>query len=439
MSVSSTGSTNKSGSSLDVAGIVKQLMEVESKPLAKLDTKISVSTVKISTLGQFNSQLSALKSALTDLQTPSNFSAWSANFSTPGVATAQLAPAAVAGSYQMEVSKLARPSIWNVSGFATEAAARSWYDDAAQSAVKSRAEATVFKAADGQFVLSLKANLTGVAAGSALDTAVNAAALPANHLASRYQASEDAAFKLNGVSFTRSTNTVTDALTGVTLNLSGTTAANNPINLTVAKAESSARPKLEAFAKAYNDLQTFYKAQTVASVDVATRGVLNSDFAVGSMMRQLLNGLMLPLKNAQGANLPASNNGTDLTALGLKLQDDGLLAVDDNLLSKATDLQSRLANGLRIGFEAASGKDLATRITDMLASGGMLQERIKNEQMVQKDLNTRKLALQDKLESVQARYTAQYAALDALLFQLNSTSDSLKSALDGLTSSQKNN
>jgi flagellar capping protein FliD len=46
--------------------------------------------------------------------------------------------------------------------------------------------------------------------------------------------------------------------------------------------------------------------------------------------------------------------------------------------------------------------------------------------------------LQDKLVSVQARYTAQYAALDAMLFQLNSTSDSLKSALDGLTASQKN-
>lgn len=437
MSVSSTGSTSKSGSSLDVAGIVKQLMEVESRPLTKLDTKISVSTVKISTLGQFNSQLSALKSALTDLQTPSNFSAWSANFSAPGVATAQLAPAAVAGSYQMEVSKLARPSIWNVSGFASEAAARAWFDDAAQSSVKSRAEATVFKAADGQFVLSLKAKLPGEAAGQALDSAINASALPDDHLASQYQASEDAVFKLNGVSFSRSSNTVTDALTGVTLNLTGTTAA--PINLTVAKAESSARPQLEAFAKAYNDLQNFFKAQTVASVDVATRGVLNSDFAVGSMMRQLLNGLMMPLVSARGTPLPASANGTDLTALGIRLQDNGLLMVDDNLLNKATDLQSRLANGVKIGFDAASGKDLASRISDMLASGGMLQERIKNEQMVQKDLNTRKLALQDKLASIQARYTAQYASLDALLFQLNSTSDSLKSALDGLTSSQKNN
>ena len=68
----------------------------------------------------------------------------------------------------------------------------------------------------------------------------------------------------------------------------------------------------------------------------------------------------------------------------------------------------------------------------------MTGERISNEQKVQKDLNARKTPLEDKLASVQARYTAQYAALDALLFKLNSTSDSLKSALDSLTASQQN-
>ena len=144
---------------------------------------------------------------------------------------------------------------------------------------------------------------------------------------------------------------------------------------------------------------------------------------------------MMPLTGAGGVALTGQ---TDLTALGLKLQDDGQLAVDDTLLGKASTLQSRLANGLTIGYDSASAKDLATRISDMLSAGGMLQERINNEQKAQKDLNARKTTLQDKLVSVQARYTAQYAALDAMLFQLNSTSDSLKSALDGLTASQKN-
>ena len=428
MAVSS--STSATGSSLDVAGIVSQLMEVESKPLTKLDSRISASTVKISKLGVFKVNLSTLQTALKDLQTPANFAAWSAKLSNDSVASAELATTAAAGSYQLDVGQLARPSIWNVSGFTTEAAALSWYNDAGQTALRSSADATVLQSTTGQYVLSLKAKNTGTAAGFSISNA----ALTAGLSASEYQTARDAQFNLNGVSFSRATNTVSDALTGVTLNLKAVT--TSPATLIVSQAESSARPKLDALVKAYNELQTFYKTETQSSADASTRGVLNSDFAVGSMMREILTGLMMPITGVSGTALSGQ---TDLSALGLKLQDNGKLAVDDSLLAKATTLQSRLASGLTIGFDAASGKDLSTRISEMFTIGGKLQERIDNEQKVQKDLNTRKTTLQDKLATIQARYTAQYAALDSLLFKLQSTSTSLKSALDGLTASQNNN
>ena len=428
MAVSS--STSATGSSLDVAGIVSQLMEVESKPLTKLDNRITSSTVKISTLGLFKGHLSTLKSALDDLQNPANFSAWSAKLSNDTVASAELTATANAGSYQLDVVQLARPSIWNVTGFSTEADALAWFNAADQTTLRASAEATVLKTANNQYVLSLKASNTGTAAGFA----VSNASLTAGLQATEYQTARDAQFNLNGVSFTRATNTVSDALTGVTLNLKATT--SNPVTLTVAQAESSAKPKLDALVKAYNDLQSFYKTQSQASADASTRGVLNSDFAVGSMMREILTGLMMPVTGVSGAALTGQ---TDLSALGIKLQDNGQLAVDTTLLSKATTLQSRLANGLTIGYDASSSKNLSTRITEMFSSGGVLQERIDNEQKVQADLSSRKTTLQDKLANIQARYTAQYAALDALLFKLQSTSTSLKSALDGLTASQKNN
>ena len=428
MAVSS--STSATGSSLDVAGIVSQLMEVESKPLTKLDNRITSSTVKISTLGVFKGHLSTFKAALDDLQNPANFSAWSVKLSNDTVASAELTATASAGSYQLDVVQLARPSIWNVSGFTTEADALSWYNAAGQTALRGSAEATVLKTANNQYVLSLKASITGTAAGFT----VSNASLTAGLQATEYQTARDAQFNLNGVSFTRATNTVSDALTGVTLNLN--TATTSPVTLTVAQAESSAKPKLDALVKAYNDLQSFYKTQSQASADASTRGVLNSDFAVGSMMREILTGLMMPMTGVSGAALTGQ---TDLSALGIKLQDNGQLAVDTTLLSKATTLQSRLANGLTIGYDASSSKNLSTRITEMFSSGGVLQERIDNEQKVQTNLSSRKTTLQDKLATIQARYTAQYAALDALLFKLQSTSTSLKSALDGLTASQKNN
>lgn len=405
-------------------------MEVESKPLTKLDNKITASTVKISALGVFKANLSTLNSSIDDLQTPSNFSAWTASFSNDAAASAELASNAVAGSYQFEVTELARPAIWNISGFTSETAATTWFN-VAPNALKNKVDATVLKGEDGRVVLSLKAKEAGLAAEtSAFSSFPDTGSLTVN----AYQSARDAEFNLNGVLFKRPGNTVTDALNGVTLNLKAVT--GSPITLTVAQASSSARPKLDALVKAYNDLQSYYKAQTQASTDASTRGVLNSDFAVGSMMREILSGLTMSITGISGAALTGQ---TDLSSLGLKLLDNGQLAVDDTLLAKATTLQSRLANGITIGYDATSGKDLSTRITEMFTSGGVLQERIDNEQKVQKDLSVRKTALQDKLANIQARYTAEYAALDALLFKLQSTSTSLKSALDGLTASQKNN
>ena len=426
---SSSSSTAKSGSTLDVAGIVNQLMQAESKPLNKLQEKITVSTTKISQLGMFKAQLSTFQTALNDLQTPSNFSAWAAKLSSPNFATADLTTSALAGSYQLDISRLARPSIWNVSGFTSEADALTWYNAASQSSIKLAASATVFASASGQYVLSLKANATGTAAGFS----VSGASLT-GVTATEYQTAQDAQFNLNGVGFTRASNTVSDALMGVMLNLTAVTVS--PVTLSISQAESTAKAKLETLAKSYNDLLTLYKQQTQASSDSSTRGILNSDFALSSLMRQLLTGLMQPITGTAGSALTGA---TDLTTLGLKISDTGTLVVDDKLLNAATTLQSRLAAGLKIGYDADQGNDLSTRITQMLTSGGVLQERIATEQKVQSDLNTRKTILQDKLLAVEARYTAQYSALDALLFKLNSTSDSLKSALDGLTASQKNN
>jgi flagellar hook-associated protein 2 len=430
---SSSSSTSRAGSTLDVAGIVSGLMGAENVPVNKLDARISKSTVKITALGQIKSQLSALKASLIDLQTPANFSKQAAKFSNTSVATAEITATSTSASYQMEVTSLAQPTIWNVSGFTTSADALTWYNDAAQAAVNTSADATVFLSNTGQYVLSLKSKTTGTDAAFSLTGNLVAAGITKT----QYQVAQNAAFKLNGVEFTRASNLVSDAITGITFNLTTTTALATPITLTVSNDPVSARPKLDALVKAYNDLYSLYKSQTASSMDVSARGILNSDFGVSSMMRQLVTGLMLPMTNITGGALTGQ---TDLSAMGLKLLDSGNLAVDDTLLAaNSGTLQTRLAAGIRIGYSSTTSSDLASQIGDMVLSGGVIQDRIASEQSTQSDLNKRKTALQEKLVGVQARYTAQYASLDALLFKLQGTSDSLKSALDGLTNSQKNN
>jgi flagellar hook-associated protein 2 len=412
-------------------------MEAENVPVTKLDAKIGNSTVKITALGQIKSQLSALKSSLVDLQTPANFSKQAAKFSNTSVATAEFTATATAASYQMEVTSLAQPTIWNVSGFSTSESALAWYNAAGQSSLRTNvtgADATVFQSTSGSYVLSLKSKTLGSNFSFNLSEADIAAGI--TKPATAYQTATNAAFKLNGVEFTRSSNTVSDAITGITLNLATTTTVGTPITLTVSTEAVSARPKLDALVKAYNDLYAYYKSQTASSIDSATRGVLNSDFGVSSMMRQLISGLMLPTTDSTGVALTGQ---TDLSAMGMKLLDNGTLAVDDTLLAAASStLQTRLAAGIRIGYSSTLSSDLSNQIGDMILSGGVIQDRIASETNTRTDLAKRKTTLQEKLVSVQARYTAQYAALDALLFKLQGTSDSLKSALDGLTNSQKN-
>ncbi len=413
-----------SGTSIDVTSVVSQLMEAEKKPLTALQTKKADAGLKISVLGEFKGLLSQVQDAVKALQTPQNFSATSASFSKPGVASATLNSLAQEASYRMSVTSLAKKNIWNVSGFATEQAAQAWYDHADQAAIKTSADRTILKNADGVFVLSLTAKSSGVSGGFAVPS-------PGGGLvAAEFQEPQDAEFTLNGVAFASSSNSVSDVLSGVTLNLEATTDA--PITFTVGQAALSAKPRLEALVTAYNNLWTYYKAATQSSVDPASRGVLNSDFALRSAMQDVTSSLGLTLTDSLGTALGGQN---DLSALGLELNQDGKLVLSDTLLSRATGLQTRLAQGLRIGYNG--GKDLVNRIDDMLIPGGTIFERLESEKDKQEDINDRVERLQEKLVSVEARYKAQYAALNALLYDLSNTSTALKSALDGLTASQR--
>lgn len=434
MATPPVNTSSVTNSKIDVASIVGQLMEVERRPLVKLDSKISTTDVKISTLGQFQAKLGAVRDALNGLQTATNFTAVEPTFSRTGVLTASTASTATAGIHSIEVTQLAQANIWKVEGFSSDTAARTWLNDAAQSTVRDAANATIIKVTDTSYALWLTAKAGGftptVAVGSGLT-------------ATEVQVTQSAAFKVNGFSYTRTSNTVSDVIEGVTLNLSATTVTgqdgngddiHNPVTLTLAPSALTAKPKIEALVTAFNELQTFYKKETQPSAEAATRGILNSDSTLTAIMREVVGSFARPLTGVGGASLTGQK---DLTLLGLKLTDTGLLQLDESLLAKSTDLQSRLSGGLRIGFDSTSSKDLSQKITDMLTVGGLMAERVSREREAQVELAKRKTNLEMKLANVQTRLTSQFAALDALLFKLSNTSDALKSALDALANSQK--
>ena len=443
---------------IDVAGIVSQLMAVEQKPVTLIDNKLQTSSLKISALASFQSKLSSFKDALDALQTPANFKTRAVTSSLTTVATASITTgqAPDAGRVNLTVSQTASASLVNVSGFssatqalnnataysiqvggttytptaadniATPAQMRDWVNS--KTGLKDAVRATLVQQDNTHWVLSLQ----GLSTGASNQVNVTGPSGGATSIAN-VQSAQDAAFTLNGIQFTRSSNTVTDAVSGLTLQL--VSASTSPTVIDIAEDNTGVAQKIQAFVASYNDLLAEYKTDTQSSLDASQRGALNSDLTLSTIMRQINAGLMSSIKSATGASLTSGGN---LSQLGVEFNSDGTLRFNQTLFDASPQLPAVLAQGISLGYTSAT-QTLSSTLSGILGSSGSLADRIDAEKTTQSDLNKRRTQLQDKLATLQERYTAQYASLDALLFKLNNTNNALKSALDGLTNSQKSN
>jgi flagellar hook-associated protein 2 len=164
-------------------------------------------------------------------------------------------------------------------------------------------------------------------------------------------------------------------------------------------------------------------------VESDARGVLNSDSTLAGMVQQINQLLRGPFSGAGG-----SSQG--LADLGLEFSRNGQLVRMSASTVSATQLSDRLADGLVLG--PSSSQNLASFVEQALSFGGALSERVEAEKSIQRDLLDKQSLLEEKMLEIERRYTSQYAALDALLFRLKTTSTALESALDALTASMKN-
>lgn len=423
MATNPVNSGSSGSSRIDVAGIVAQLMEIERRPIAKIDTKLAASTVKISSLGQFEAKLSSFNDALRAFQSVS--ATKRASSSNISVAKFSAGESAAPGSYQLEVSSLATKALANISGFSSQSAALDFFNNQMSADVRQKASATVYEPTAGVFVLSLKAKESGISG------AFSVGSVPAGYSVTE-TAAANAAFTLDGINFIRSSNSVSDAIPGSTIDLVGLT-SGVPVSLSVSK-ELNTDPKtaITRVADAYNELNTLYKQLTKSSIDKAERGVLNSDGSLGQIMQQINAALSVPIRGQTGNPLAGAS---DIGLLGLKLAEGGKLVFDEDLYKKSTSLSTTLESGIRIGFDSGSSKDLSQKIYDMLSFDGIVTTRIQTEKKIQSQLNSKKIDIEDKLTRTQQRLTSEYAALDALLFKLGSTSESLKTSLDAILNS----
>ena len=475
-------STAGLGSGLDVNSIISQLMTLERRPITLLDRQESSYKAKLSAFGTIKSALAAFQSAAQALATPAKFASFKATVADATVLGATAGPTAAAGSYSVQVQTLAQNqklvAVGQTSDTATigtaaattltfefgtiagtldpvtgrYAAGASFTPgtDGAQTVTIDVANNTLqgirdaINAAnigvtasiinDGSatpYRLVLTSNNSGAQNSMRIAVAGNAdvAALlghdpsAAQALSERATAS-DAAFSVDGIAITKPANTVSDAIGGVTLTL---LKANATTNLSVASDTAAIKEKIDAFVKAYNDLSKALKDASAADPAAGTSSALTGDSTVRSIQSQLRQILTAGLSGTTGGL-------ATLSEIGIGFQRDGTLAVDAAKLSEALADPSKRVGELFVKGATVTGfaAQIDIRIGDMLNTEGILSNRTDGINDSIRDIDKRRERLEARMTQIEARYLAQFTALDKMIASMTATSTFLQQQLANL-------
>lgn len=235
-------------------------------------------------------------------------------------------------------------------------------------------------------------------------------------------AAQNAEFTVDGIPITKSSNTVSDVIEGVTLGLSGVTTA--PVTVSVSQDTDSAKASVQAFVDGYNNLLEEVNKQTASNIDGAVAGALASDSAT----RQILTVIRDQLNN-----MPTGITGdyNSLSSIGVAFERDGTLSLDESQLDAAIQADSDNVSEL---FSSADG--YATRldsvVTEMLQFNGSIDARTTAFEDRISGLEDRQLTMEGQLDRTEARLRARFTALDVLIASMTSTNGALGQQLDSL-------
>jgi flagellar hook-associated protein 2 len=145
-----------------------------------------------------------------------------------------------------------------------------------------------------------------------------------------------------------------------------------------------------------------------------------------------LNGIKCTLTRIVGG----SANGASLSSIGISLQVDGTLKLDNDKLTKALADGGKQVSDL-FGGDNGFSRQLGDQLASWVGDHGVLAGRTDSISQQLKDLGTRQTALNASMDDLTARYKAQFTALDTLMSKLNSTSTYLTQQFEALTNSNK--
>lgn len=477
--VTSASSTTSStaGGGLDVNAIVTSLMTIERQPITRLNSQQSGIQAKISALGMIQSNMASFQTAVQALGSASGSSllAYQMTASDSSVLNASASGTAAAGNYSINVTSLAQAQTLVAAGQTSTSTAISngtattlsfnfgtisggtmtggTYTGAAfasnGSGVKSitidatnntlqgisdainaaniGVSASIVNDGSGTpYRLALTSTSSGAANSLKISTiggdgtlntllANDPAGLPAAQHLSQTIAAQNAVFNVNGISMSKSSNTVTDAIQGVALNLTKTTALNTPVTLTVARDTTAVTNAVNGLVTAYNSLYTAMKN----SAAYKSGSALEGDATLRTLSTQM---------RSMAASAVTSGALGNLGQVGISFTANGTMQLDSTKLNSAMSTNFNDVAGL---FNSTGG--YATQFNSWAKAAlnfdGALTTHTNNLNSSSKALTDRITVLENRMTGIQKRYTAQYASLNVLLSGMSTTSTYLSQQL----------
>jgi len=453
------------GSGLDVNSIVTQLVALERRPIAQLQTAKSDLSSQLSAFGRIQSALDSLRSAARTLTNASTWSATTATSSDTTALTASSSSTSSPGAYAVNVAWLATlqlnatsalPSASETVGEGTlHIQLGTWADDlsgftpkdgsaqvditigpgeATLAGIRDKINATAAAGVRASIVndasgarLVLQSKETGAANGFRIlttdpdgvgddDAGISRLAYDpesATVVSSRSQAARNASLTVNGLPVESASNTLGNVVDGLTLKLLKPTAG--AVDVAVSRDNDSMKKSVQAFVSAYNDVVNLVRDQTKFVESSKTAGPLQGDRAAITILNQL--------RSALGIESSASATFGRASQIGLDVQKDGTIKLAgsklDDALADVGELQKFFATSTDTATTNGLGDRMRRLLDGLLSTDGTVSSRQDGLRKLISNNDKRQAQLEDRVLATEKRLRAQYQALDLNMSRLN--------------------
>jgi len=270
---------------------------------------------------------------------------------------------------------------------------------------------------DNAFTVSSTPNLGFHASGNQLTTAANAR------------------FTVDGIAIERASNTVSDAITGITLNLN---AVASGISLQVVSDTSTLKTKLQDLVSVYNDMQVaLTELGDPDSDEEEVGGALSNDLSLLRTVRDAMYDAISTVSSTPSGGV------NSLMDLGIELTRTGTLSFNESTydtvaLNKFSDIVTMLSAGTTNQSAFSSDKqglafDAKVKLDTLMdAYDGIFVIRESSAADKLTDYEDRLSKIEMRMEMVYQSYVRQFSAMETLINTLNGTREYVKGQLESI-------